>query len=147
MQIYCGDQGASILQPLAACLASFSLSIWCYALSFDYFFWPSTTWGKVKFFLVYNFIRHHIQYFIQANCSSCFASLFLLIGCYAFSFDYTFLDLALPRVQVNLCQKLLFLQNMRRTCCVQKLFRMSKTGKSLSEALIFASNLEKMIFC
>ena len=42
-------------------------------------------------------------------------------------------------IQVNLCQKLFFLQNMRRTCCVQKLFRMSKTGKSLSEALIFAS--------
>ena len=26
-------------------------------------------------------------------------------------------------VQVNLCQKLFFLQNMGRTCCVQKLFR------------------------
>ena len=26
------------------------------------------------------------------------------------------------KIQVNLCQKLLFLQNMRRTCCVQKLF-------------------------
>ena len=25
-------------------------------------------------------------------------------------------------VQANLCQKLFFLQNMRRTCCVQKLF-------------------------
>ena len=25
-------------------------------------------------------------------------------------------------VQVNLCQKLFFLQNMGRTCCVQKLF-------------------------
>ena len=30
-------------------------------------------------------------------------------------------------VQVNLCQKLLFLQNMGRTCCVQKLFWMSET--------------------
>ena len=30
-------------------------------------------------------------------------------------------------IQVNLCQKLFFLQNMGRTCCVQKLFRMSKT--------------------
>ena len=30
-------------------------------------------------------------------------------------------------VQVNRCQKLLFLQNMGRTCCVQKLFWMSKT--------------------
>ena len=30
-------------------------------------------------------------------------------------------------VQVNLCQKLFFLQNMGRTCCVQKLFWMSKT--------------------
>ena len=30
-------------------------------------------------------------------------------------------------VQVNLCQKLFFLQNMRRTCCVHKLFWMSKT--------------------
>ena len=31
------------------------------------------------------------------------------------------------KVQVNLCQKLFFLQNMRRTCCVQKLFWMSET--------------------
>ena len=30
-------------------------------------------------------------------------------------------------VQVNLCQKLFFLQNMGRTCCVQKLFWMSET--------------------
>ena len=30
-------------------------------------------------------------------------------------------------VQVNLCQKLFFLQNMGRTCCVQKLFWMSGT--------------------
>ena len=30
-------------------------------------------------------------------------------------------------VQVNLCQKLFFLQNMGRTCRVQKLFWMSKT--------------------
>ena len=30
-------------------------------------------------------------------------------------------------IQVNLCQKLLFLQNMGRTCCVHKLFWMSKS--------------------
>jgi hypothetical protein len=30
-------------------------------------------------------------------------------------------------IQVNLCQKLFFLQNMGRKCCVQKLFWMSKT--------------------
>ena len=30
-------------------------------------------------------------------------------------------------IQVNLCQKFFFLQNMGRTCCVQKLFWMSKT--------------------
>ena len=30
-------------------------------------------------------------------------------------------------LQVNLCQKLLFLQNMGRTCCLHKLFWMSKT--------------------
>ena len=30
-------------------------------------------------------------------------------------------------IQVNLCQKLFFLENMGRTCCVQKLFWMSKT--------------------
>ena len=30
-------------------------------------------------------------------------------------------------VQVNLCQKLFFLHNMGRTCCVQKLFWMSET--------------------
>ena len=30
-------------------------------------------------------------------------------------------------VQVNLCQKLLFLQNKGRTCCVHKLFWISKT--------------------
>ena len=29
-------------------------------------------------------------------------------------------------IQVNLCQKLFFLQNMGRTCCVQKLFWMSE---------------------
>ena len=31
------------------------------------------------------------------------------------------------KVQVNLCQKLFFLQNMGRTSCVQKLFWMSET--------------------
>ena len=31
------------------------------------------------------------------------------------------------QIQVNLCQKLLFLQNMRRTCCVQKLFLTFRT--------------------
>ena len=30
-------------------------------------------------------------------------------------------------VQVNLCQKLFYLQNMGRTCCVQKLIWMSQT--------------------
>ena len=30
-------------------------------------------------------------------------------------------------LKVNLCQKLFFLQNMGRTCCVQKLFWMSET--------------------
>jgi len=30
--------------------------------------------------------------------------------------------LSLFPIQVNLCQKLFFLQNMGRTCCVQKLF-------------------------
>ena len=30
-------------------------------------------------------------------------------------------------LQVNLCQKLSFLQNMGRTCCLHKLFWMSKT--------------------
>ena len=30
-------------------------------------------------------------------------------------------------VQVNLSEKLFFLQNMGRTCCVQKLFRISET--------------------
>ena len=30
-------------------------------------------------------------------------------------------------LQVNLCQKLFFLENMGRTCCVQKLFWMSET--------------------
>ena len=30
-------------------------------------------------------------------------------------------------LQVNLCQKLFFLQNMGRVCCVQKLFWMSET--------------------
>ena len=30
-------------------------------------------------------------------------------------------------LQVNLCQKLFFLRNMGRTCCVQKLFWMSET--------------------
>ena len=30
-------------------------------------------------------------------------------------------------IQVNLCQKLFFLQNMGRTCCVQKMFWMSET--------------------
>ena len=30
-------------------------------------------------------------------------------------------------MQVNLCQKLFFLHNMERTCCIQKLFWMSET--------------------
>ena len=39
----------------------------------------------------------------------------------------SFLICSCKQVQVNLCQKLLFLQNMRRTYCVQKLFLMSDT--------------------
>ena len=31
------------------------------------------------------------------------------------------------QIQVNLCQRLLFLQNIGRTCCVHKLFWMSKS--------------------
>ena len=36
-------------------------------------------------------------------------------------------DSKIHRLQVNLCQKFFFLQNMGRTCCVQKLFWMSET--------------------
>ena len=35
---------------------------------------------------------------------------------------------SLTPIQLNLHQKLFFLQNMGRTCCVQKLFWMSKTN-------------------
>ena len=41
-------------------------------------------------------------------------------------------------LQVNLCQKLFFLQNMGRTCCVQKLFWMSET---ISEHNMFSPGL------
>ena len=33
-------------------------------------------------------------------------------------------------LQVNLCQKLFFLQNMGKTCCVQKMFWMSETNNN-----------------
>ena len=46
-------------------------------------------------------------------------------------------------VQVNLCQKLLFLQNMGRTCCVHKLFWMSK---SISVHSMFSPCSELVIF-
>ena len=42
------------------------------------------------------------------------------------------------KIQVNLCQKLFFLQNMGRTCCVQKLFWMSET---MSVHNMFSSGL------
>ena len=42
-------------------------------------------------------------------------------------FDNLDLYFGVCAVQVNLCQKLFFLQNMGRTCCVQKLFWMSDT--------------------
>ena len=47
-------------------------------------------------------------------------SLFILKLCTSYIF-------CLLQVQVNFCQKLFFLQNMGRTCCVQKLFWMSET--------------------
>ena len=45
---------------------------------------------------------------------------------YICTFTYIYYQSIWSVVQVNLCQKLLFLQNMGRTCCVQKLFGMSK---------------------
>jgi hypothetical protein len=47
-------------------------------------------------------------------------------------------------VQVNLCQKLFFLQNMGRTCCVQKLFWMSET---ISVHNIFSPGLSLEFSC
>ena len=47
-------------------------------------------------------------------------------------------------VQVNLCQKLFFLQNMGRTCCVQKLFWMSET---ISVHNMFSSGLSLEFSC
>ena len=52
------------------------------------------------------------------NDSYQFRFLFTQIHCYIF-LQYI---LCLRHIQVNLCQKLFFLQNMGRTCCVQKLF-------------------------
>ena len=48
------------------------------------------------------------------------------------------------RVQVNLCQKLFFLQNIGRTCCVQKLFRMSET---ISAHNMFSTGLSLEFSC
>ena len=43
-------------------------------------------------------------------------------------------------VQVNFCQKLFFLQNMGRTCCIQKLFWMSETISVHNMSLRFSCN-------
>ena len=47
-------------------------------------------------------------------------------------------------IQVNLCQKLFFLQNMRRTCYVQKLFLMSET---ISVHYMFSPGLSLRFSC
>ena len=47
--------------------------------------------------------------------------------CHVYNIVSWVMDSKAGVVQVNLCQKLFFLQNMGRTCCVQKLFSMSET--------------------
>ena len=51
---------------------------------------------------------------------------------YSSKFTHTNISYVL---QVNLCQKLFFLQNIGRTCCVQKLFWMSDNFCTLSPGL------------
>ena len=53
-------------------------------------------------------------------------------------------NLDMHYVQVNLCQKLFFLQNMGSTCCVQKLFWMSET---ISVHNMFSPGLSLEISC
>ena len=48
------------------------------------------------------------------------------------------------QLQVNLCQKLFFLQNMVRTCCVQKLFWLPET---ISVHNMFSSGLSLELSC
>ena len=48
------------------------------------------------------------------------------------------------RLQVSLSQKLFFLQNMGRTCCVQKLFWMSET---ISVHIMFSQGLSLKFSC
>ena len=43
------------------------------------------------------------------------------------TFDVWFQEPSSSKTKVNLCQKIFFLQNMVRTCCVEKLFWMSET--------------------
>ena len=91
-------------------------------------FKPSLTWDKVS----------------SENCSPDFEGFFLafeiwILHFYMYSEILTIMQKIFnkppfeiyyvpthPDVQVNLCQKLSFLQNMVRTCCVQKLFWMSE---------------------
>ena len=60
------------------------------------------------------------------------------------SFWLTFRYIKLSFIQVNLCQKLFFLQKMGRTCCVQKLFWMSET---ISVHNVFSPGLSLEFSC
>ena len=51
----------------------------------------------------------------------------ILSFCIRVNISLPFLLYKYLQIQVNLCQRLLFLQNIGRTCCVHKLFWMSKS--------------------
>ena len=101
-------------------------------------------WNIQKSFSMEQGLKYLISSFYISNIDThsffwVFASTLVLVGVYSkFSANFKLWSLKifwwtnqklllLKFVQVNLCQKLFFLQNMGRTCCVQKFFWMSET--------------------
>ena len=69
---------------------------------------------KMNGIYLFQYLEHYSTYLIDSR-RHCQYSIYRLL----------FISCLL--LQVNLCQKLLILQNMGRTCCVHKLFWMSKS--------------------
>ena len=89
----------------------------------------STSWFFLRTFMLALIQNTYSRVLIKRTClferfrNHCSFLLTIKIQLY----DWMSYKSLLEIVQVNRCQKLFFLQNMGRTCCVQKLFWMPET--------------------
>ena len=81
-------------------------------------------WISFKIWITLNQENGDLSPLLPSKQGNSALNIFSHLNCMYFFFDF---NNFLIYVQVNLCQKLFFLQNMGRTCCVQKLFWMSET--------------------